>query len=1488
MTRSVNNIQYVLNVPLLIATALVGALAIVGGYFWHGWQVNQLAASLKERSKQLAEEKKYDDAIGDLLQYVQIRPQDVEGRIELAQLLDRIAVDLRGKTQAIAQFRRAVLLAPERHEVRLRLAELLLETAKFGDAKVQASEVLRAQQKDSKASQILALASFFESLNSAKADWSSIRDQLVRALQENPADLKLAACAAEIYRNKKLTLELQNTGQGGSNSDLLRDKLADQIIDQLVEANNQSAAALLARYRYRQRFGLAGSNDDLDEAIRKAPDDPAVLLAAGERAAQNQQRDEAEKLFSKLVVASPKDRRGYIYLAQLQSERKDRSAAIKSLRAGISAVGGTDLLLGWRLADLLIDERDFAAADAVLKDLEASIQKSQAILPQALRDSMQAETDVIHARWWAAQGRLLRAAAILDRLLNLKFTPLDGERYVTAPIQVMRMLGEILMRSGQWDRATVAYENLLAANPDLADARANAAKSSLMAGQVDAAIRHLEMVIKPAALQGRASSELNLLYAQALFQHEIRHPEAERNWDKFNAVLAQEAKAQEAQKRELKTADASAEIAETAEARSKSSHWPWLVLKAEYEMASGSREQAIADLNKAEQENPADDACLRAIATGYERLGQTVDADRVLDAWQKLNPARPDALLAKATVLVRRGMVDEARALLAPVKDSLPEPGRSEVLRQLARIQAHQGNLVAARDAMAELSTAHPDNLEWLKELVELAFQTADFATIEKCEQQLKNEFEGEDGAWWRFYRARRLLEVAKGEKNENGALLAEAQQLAQSLETARPTWPESHLLRGKVAEQIGKPQDAIAAYRLVLELDDQRTAVRERLIELLLSNQQIAEAEKALAQMRESEKSARLSQYEIALSTQQGNTDRAVDLAESMVRRDPNSPLSHILLAQSRLLQKENDKAEEELRKAVELGPADYRAWGALLLFYVHTQRPQQARHALEQIEKKVDLPADAKAALLGQGYELIGDVAAAEKYYKTATSLNPDSLKLKQRLTSLLVRTDSSEADAALETLERLASRGEDRRRVAALLSSQRDNPQSIERALAELSYPEKDAAEAAQNHRLKVKILLDRNAPGDRDQAIEILSSLTEQPAFAAPQDHLFLAGLMEAKGNQSVARQQFEAAATSPRAEPMHWGLFADFLLRHHFPNEAATWIRRLEEQEPGRFATIALRARLTHRQGKSEQIEQLVKPVIDALLAAAEEKKDVAQKANINLATGQLYLQVEQPKAALPYLQNAYEGVATAYVPLVSTLVQLKQIQEAMDICRKVAEDRANAQPAVILATALLTTGATPTDMEIGEPIFSTALQKYGDNIELLMALASIRFMQGRYSDVISLSQQVLDRDPNHVLAMNNLASLLAESDDRASRARSIEIIERALKIEGRLPTLLDTKGMALFHQGQTDEAVKYLKEAVAGSPSEPRFLFHLAVAYHRLGDREQAKSNLQLAREKKLPLNQLTPTEKRLLEELIDQNARNLQTSNPRTSGGAR
>jgi len=124
-------------------------------------------------------------------------------------------------------------------------------------------------------------------------------------------------------------------------------------------------------------------------------------------------------------------------------------------------------------------------------------------------------------------------------------------------------------------------------------------------------------------------------------------------------------------------------------------------------------------------------------------------------------------------------------------------------------------------------------------------------------------------------------------------------------------------------------------------------------------------------------------------------------------------------------------------------------------------------------------------------------------------------------------------------------------------------------------------------------------------------------------------------------------------------------------------------------------------------------------------------------------------------------------------------------------------------------------------------------------------LAMLYEGQQRFDEAISSYEAAMKYRPRAPHAMNNVAWILAVYKDDPSSA--LPLAEEALRVGGPRPEVLDTLGWIHCLKGNADEAVKYLEAAKTGLPHLPTVRYHLGVAYLKAGRREDARSELQEA-----------------------------------------
>jgi tetratricopeptide (TPR) repeat protein len=136
-------------------------------------------------------------------------------------------------------------------------------------------------------------------------------------------------------------------------------------------------------------------------------------------------------------------------------------------------------------------------------------------------------------------------------------------------------------------------------------------------------------------------------------------------------------------------------------------------------------------------------------------------------------------------------------------------------------------------------------------------------------------------------------------------------------------------------------------------------------------------------------------------------------------------------------------------------------------------------------------------------------------------------------------------------------------------------------------------------------------------------------------------------------------------------------------------------------------------------------------------------------------------------------------------------------------------------PALIdLALALDTQGR----LEEAVDICRAALKLQPGELKIHYILANTLSQQGNFAEAIAEYQTTLQIDPNHRLALNDLAWLLATASDARFRngAEAVRRAEQACRLtDYKLPLFVGTLAAAYAEAGRFDDAVKTAEQAIA-------------------------------------------------------------------------
>jgi len=120
---------------------------------------------------------------------------------------------------------------------------------------------------------------------------------------------------------------------------------------------------------------------------------------------------------------------------------------------------------------------------------------------------------------------------------------------------------------------------------------------------------------------------------------------------------------------------------------------------------------------------------------------------------------------------------------------------------------------------------------------------------------------------------------------------------------------------------------------------------------------------------------------------------------------------------------------------------------------------------------------------------------------------------------------------------------------------------------------------------------------------------------------------------------------------------------------------------------------------------------------------------------------------------------------------------------------------------------------------------------------------------GKINEAMPVYREILKRDPENALALNNAAFLMAERGENLDEA-----LNMANKARQKMPNHLDvadTLGWIYIKKNLSDSAVQTFRELTTKNPERATYHYHLAMALFQKGDKPGAKKSCEAALSKR-------------------------------------
>lgn len=730
-------------------------------------------------------------------------------------------------------------------------------------------------------------------------------------------------------------------------------------------------------------------------------------------------------------------------------------------------------------------------------------------------------------------------------------------------------------------------------------------------------------------------------------------------------------------------------------------------------------------------------------------------------------------------------------------------------------------------------------------------------------------------------------IDAAKGDPQ--GALAAVDKILEQS-----PDAFDALYLKGDLLLAMGRGKDARDAFGKVVALEPGHRQARARIAAISIDLGEIAEARKALEELRKLAPGAPITLHLVALADyREKKFESARDNVLNVLKNAPDYLQSVNLAADVFLALGNLEQAEKYARQLVEKAPRSTQGYRQLAAVHLRANAPDKALQALQPaLEGKTS---DATLyAMAGEAALKTGDAARATQYFELAAKLDP---KDPAKLTGLAMARLASGDSAGIGQLEAASALDPKGTQADLALVMSHLRARQYDKALAAVDRLETKQPGSAIAANLRGTVFA---AKGDAARArAAFAQALERDPKFVAavtnlaalelradkPDDakkHLLAFLEREPKNVQAIitlARvvaqtegkegeaKAFDLLKKARQADPT--SLAATLALNSQYARmgQHKDAIPMLQEAVTGNPTSIELLDALGTAYLRSDQESQAMETFEKIL-------KLKPDNATLHYQLGQLKLRLKDNAGALANLRKAAEldpKSSVARIGVATALLQDGKLAEARVIATQLQKDLPKSTAGLVLEGDIFAVDGKWSDAAASYrkamaqdrqgPIVAklhNALVRSGKDAEaqsvaadwlraspqdqaMRMYLADFELGRKNWKQAVAHYDAVLAAQPNNAAALNNAAWALHQTRDPGA----LKLAERAYTAAPQQPAVLDTLGVILVDLGQTERGVTLLKQAVAAAPKNPELRLHLAAALAKTGDKTGARKEIE-------------------------------------------
>lgn len=1411
---------------------------------------------------------------------------------------------------AVGAYRRVIQLDPNDQTAYEKLATIYSARGAFEELVYIAGKRLEHEPNDAKAS--LWQSEALMRLNRLPEARETL-GKLIERLESDPQQRieYVRACA------QMSSLELAGGTPEGQTSAL-------GWLSKAVDRFPQSAEALASRARFYRLADLPGmsatqrrelAREDLAAADQHGTDDPQVRLflarewmAHGEYDKVSAELEAADGLPEAAIAERYFDRDTWVV------DRYDVASEL-ALRKGTLAEGAamTDAVFaklespGYRLAmypnaiRLYVgvgDDPNVAKAAQYLKEYEEVL--------QARQQAGQAKPELAFLKALVARARG-NSYAVIEALQPLVVAG-------TAPPEFLRLLAEAFTRTEQTRRAVETMRRYLQNRPQDLGVLVQLTRDCMRLQDWTAALETAQLGCRFYP----DNVDLNVLRIEA-GAYMAAAPQGSPDVARLRELDAELAKLREEEKN-----------APRVDIRVLQSVIGSYLAQSETDAAA--REQKFAEVEKGLRE--AMEECDQPLAAAMQLVRLYLQRAETTKAIQECRAAcirhadRAEPWLALSGLHLAENDPNSAiRCLEEGAESVVGESGKRTLTLRRALLELQHGDRQAGLALLSDLASSDPHEIQARAILLDQREIQRDTARSDELIAQLEKA-EGESGLTWRLYRAATWLARNDWRTKQQGIA-----DLLQYCRDADPQWTAPALLMAQLYEKAGNLPKVEEVCRQTLTHNPSAILLADKLVSLLEAQGRRAEAE-AVRQQVDADPRV-LSGWNINAALRAGDVSGAVRELRQRIMDEPRDVQSRVLLA--RLLHERLHESEQALKlldEAETLASPSFTTVGIRAAILRAQGRAEQAQEVMDRYVAEQN---DFTAYLMRANYHASqGQWERAEADYRKLTTFEDRDQQAAgyALLSGFFVRRDR--LDDGIRVLEEgLAAHPEDLTLQRTLMKRlfQRGQRQDREKAFAMLARLEKDlpgdpdllktrAAEGdpqgttlletvitqtptdASAHLMLINMAMQSGQlEAARRYSIRAVGANPKHPALLAAR------GRVEATwGNPADAMEAARSAlAEDPNYAPALDVLLDVGLMTQHddLLQEGIRLARAIRRDDPNRAEALRIisgkaaasrnpalmtqaREWIESELGQTPSDGRLLTAHASMLVALGTPEKGIdeltaycqsdagAKDLDALVMLADLHRLSGNLEQAYTWIDRAAQITPgqTALHARVLCLVTQKRWDDLADISAAYIASKDQNPAIVTRAAGILVSLDTPALQNEGLKLFEYAVERWPSLPDAHLGLASAFYRTGDVQKAKQAYQELLQRYPNSLQILNDLAWILQEQEGDYRTA--LELANKGLNLPGTRADrqhLLDTRGTILSKMDRLPEAradfEELLKLADPGTARRARTLLQLGRICAKLGEIDAAKTHCREALEIDRESPTFTPEERTEIEGLL-------------------